>query len=190
MASVLSEFAAAMPDGIFFPLFFAEGSPFAEQLRGVKSLEGATLITDAALLLSEFLSTPQSQGIYFAGPEPVHGSNVNIATGKNADAILAEIESIYGGSHTSPFWAHAYDATTLLLSAINSVAVVDGGKLYIDRAALRKAVGATANFPGLIGELSCDEFGDCGTGRVNIYHHTDPSIIDPAQLPVVYRFSP
>ncbi len=190
MTAVLAEFAAATPDGIFFPLFLAEGSPFAEQVREVSGLKDVTLITDTALLLSEFLSTPQSEGIYFAGPEPVHGSNVNIATGKSVDEVLAAFAATYGGSPNAPYWAHAYDATTLLLSAINSVAVADGEKLYIDRAALRKALGATANFPGLIGELSCDDFGDCGTGDVNIYHHTDTSITDPAQLPVVYRFSP
>ncbi|MDE2998775.1 MAG: branched-chain amino acid ABC transporter substrate-binding protein [Gemmatimonadota bacterium] len=190
MTGVLSDFVAAEPDGIFFPLFIAEGSPFAEQVKNVDGLNEATLLTDAALLLSEFLGTPQSEGVYFAGPEPVHGENVNIATGKNGDAVLAEIQTIHGGTHTNPFWAHAYDATTLLLSAINAVAVADGGKLYIDRVALRAEVGATAGFPGLIGELTCDGFGDCGTGRVNIYHHTDTSIVDPAQLPVVYRFEP
>lgn len=190
MTGVLADFADAEPDGIFFPLFIAEGSPFAEQVRNVDGVKDATLLTDAALLLSEFLGTPQSEGIYFAGPEPVHGENVNIATGKNGDAVLAEIESIYGGTHTNPYWAHAYDATALLLSAINSAAVADGGTLYIDRVALRAEVGATAGFPGLIGELTCDGFGDCGTGRVNIYHHPDTSIVDPAQLPVVYRFEP
>ncbi|MCY3766723.1 MAG: hypothetical protein OXH06_14990 [Gemmatimonadetes bacterium] len=91
------------------------------------------------------------------------------------------LDAFYGGTHTNPFWAHSYDATALLLSAINSVAVADGGKLHIDRVALRAEVGATAGFPGLIGELTCDAFGDCGTGRVNIYHHTDTSIVDPAQ---------
>ncbi len=190
MTGVLADFADAGPDGIFFPLFIAEGSPFAEQVRNIDGLKDATLLTDAALLLSEFLGTPQSEGIYFAGPEPVHGENVNIATGKNSDAVLAEIESIYGGTHTNPYWAHAYDATALLLSAIKSVAVTDGGTLYIDRVALRAEVGATAGFPGLIGELTCDEFGDCGTGVVNIYHHTDKNIVDPAELPVVYRFEP
>ena len=190
MTDILSEFAAAEPDGIFFPLFIEEGSPFVEQLKRVDGLNEATLLTDAALLLSEFLGTPQSEGIYFAGPEPVHGENVNIATGKNGDAVLAEIQSNFGGTHPNPFWAHSYDATTLLLSAINSVAAADGGTLYIDRVALRAEVGATAGFPGLIGELTCDAFGDCGTGRVNIYHHTDTGIVDPAQLPVVYRFEP
>lgn len=190
MTSVLAEFSDAEPDGIFFPLFIAEGSHFAEQVRDVDGLKDATLLTDAALLLSEFLGTPQSEGVYFAGPEPVHAENVNIATGKSGSAVLAEIESFFPGIHTNPFWAHSYDATALLLSAINAVAVTDGGKLYIDRVALRAEIGATAGFPGLIGELTCDEFGDCGTGRVNIYHHTDTSVIDPAELPVVYRFGP
>ena len=190
MADILEEFAEAEPDGIFFPLFIAEGSPFAEQVREVDGLKDATLITDAALLLSEFLGTPQSEGIYFAGPEPVHSSNVNAATNKNADAVLDAIESTYGGTPTSPFWAHAYDATTVLLSAIQSVAVAEGGKLYIDRAALREGIGATSGFQGLIGVLSCDDFGDCGTGGVNIYHHTDPEITDPGQLSVVYQFAP
>lgn len=48
----------------------------------------------------------------------------------------------------------------------------------------------SAGFPGLIGELTCDAFGDCGTGRVNIYRHTDTGIVDPAQLTVVHRFEP
>ena len=190
MTDVLAEFAAAAPDGIFFPLFDAEGSPFAEQVRVFEGLEGAVLITDAALLLSEFLGTPQSEGIYFAGPEPVHGSSVNTATSKNADAILAEIEATSGGAHPSPFWAHAYDAATVLLAAIESVAVEEDGQLYVDRAELRKGIGATAGFQGLIGVLSCDDFGDCGTGRVNIYHHTDSSVTDPGELPVVYQFAP
>ena len=42
----------------------------------------------------------------------------------------------------------------------------DGDRLHIDRAALREQVGATA-MSGLVGTLSCDRFGDCGTGRMN-----------------------
>ncbi len=190
MRDVLAAFAAVDPDGIFFPLFESEGSQFAEQVREVNGLEGATLITDARLLVSGFLGTPQSEGIYFAGPEASHDVAANVATGKNADEILAAFESTYGEPPGSPYWAHGYDATSLLLSAINSVAVEEGGKLYVDRAALREELGATSGFQGIIGVLSCDDFGDCGTGRVNIYHHTDSAITDPAELPVAYPFSP
>ena len=89
----------------------------------------------------------------------------------------------------SAFAAQARDATTILLSAIEAVAVEDGDRLHIDRAALRKQVGATA-MSGLVGTLSCDRFGDCGTGRMNIYHHTDRSVTDVSKLPVVYVYSP
>ena len=190
MTSVLMEFAAATPDGIFFPLFNVEGIPFTEQVREHDSLKDATLITGAALLGSEFLSIPQSEGIYAAGPETDLGTNVNAVTGKSVDEVLAAYEAAYGGFPDTPYWAHGYDATTLLLNAIEIVAGEAGGKLYVDRAALRRQLHATSGFQGLIGTLNCDEFGDCGTGRINIYHHTDLNITDPAKLPVVYRFSP
>ena len=190
MTSVLMKFAESVPDGIFFPLFRAEGIPFAQQAREFSALEAAVLITGAALLESEFLATPQSEGIYFAGPETALGSNVNATTGKNVDEVLAAYTAAYGESPGTPYWAHAYDATTLLLNAIEIVAGEEDGKLYVDRAALREGLHATSGFQGLTGTLSCDEFGDCGTGRINIYHHTDTNITDPAQLPVVYRFSP
>ena len=189
MTDVLAEFAAAGPDAIFFPLFVTEGSAFAAQARAFDGLEGTTLISAAALLVSAFLETPQSEGIYFAGPESDFGSNVNERTGRSGQQVLAAFDARHGGFPGSPYWAHTYDATTILLSAIESVAVEDGDRLHIDRAALREQVGATA-MSGIVGSVSCDAFGDCGTGRMNIYHHTDTSVTDVAQLPVVYVYSP
>ena len=77
----------------------------------------------------------------------------------------------------------------MLLAAIGSVAVEVGDMLYIDRARLRRAVTAT-DIDGLVGPVSCDGYGDCGTGRMNIYHHTDTSVTDPSRLRVVYVYSP
>ena len=122
MRDVLKKYDAAKPDCIFFPIFKAEGIPFVEQTREFDSLADVTLITGAALLVSDFLGTTLSEGIYFAGPESDFGSNVNVATGKNADAVLSAFAASYGGGPLSPYWAHAYDATTLLLKAIESVA--------------------------------------------------------------------
>ena len=190
LADVAAEFAAAAPDGIFIPLFEAEGSALARQVRALDGLRDAVLIADAALLVPEFLATEQAEGIYFAGPDVAHGASANAATGKSADEILATFASMYGPSHPSPYWAHAYDATTLLLTAIESVAVEEGGKLHVDRAALREALATTVGFPGITGTLSCDAFGDCGSGHVNIYLHQDAAMTDPAQLPVAYRFRP
>ncbi len=189
MADVLAEFATAGPDAIFFPLFVTEGSAFAEQAQGFAGLEGTTLISAAALLVSQFLATPQSEGIYFAGPEADFRSNVNEVTGRSGEQVLAAFDARHGGFPLSPYWAHAYDATTILLSAIEAVAVEEGDMLLIDRTALRAQVHATA-MSGLVGTISCDRFGDCGTGRMNIYHHTDRNITDVARLPVVYVYTP
>ena len=189
MTSVLAEFAAAGPDGLFFPLFPREGSPLAAQARAFDGLEGVTLISGAALLVSEFLAEPQSEGIYFAGPASDFRGNVNAVTGKRAETVMAAFEAEYGQHPTTPYWALAYDATTFLLDAIGAVAVEEGGRLYIDRAALRARIRAVG-IEGLIGTISCDAFGDCGTGSQLIYHHTDSSVTDVERLPVVYRFTP
>ena len=189
MSSVLAELALGNPDGIFFPLFLVEGSALAEQARDFDGLDGVTLISGSALLVSEFLATPQSEGMYFAGPESDYGSNVNSVTRQSGAAILASYDDAFGGPPSAHYWAHAYDATTVLAAAIESAAVEEDGVLHIDRAALRAEIERT-EIQGLIGAISCDAFGDCGTGRVNIYHHTDSRITDIAKLPIVYRYAP
>ena len=85
---------------------------------------------------------------------------------------------------------YAYDATTMLLRAIEEVAIVDGESLYIDRSQLRKTLTGLRDFKGIIGMISCDEYGDCGTGRVQISHHRDSSMTDISALPIVYRTHP
>ena len=189
MSSVLAELAPTGPDGIFFPLFLVEGSALAAQARAFDGLEGITLISGSALLVSEFLGTQQSEGMYFAGPESDYGANVNSVTGQNGAAVLASYQAAYGGPPSAHYWAHAYDATTLLAAAIESAAVEEDGVLHVDRTALRRELERTT-VQGLIGNISCDDFGDCGTGRVNIYHHTDSGITDIARLPVLYEYVP
>ena len=61
----------------------AASSDFAALARACDGLEGTTLISAAALLVSAFLEMPQSEGIYFAGPESDFGSNVNERTGRS-----------------------------------------------------------------------------------------------------------
>ena len=190
MGPVLSQLAAQSPDGLFFPLFPAEGAHVIGQVAGVAGLEGATLIGGAALLEPDTLALPESEGMYLPGPEQDFGDQVNEATGKSGAQLIADYREMYGEEPSTAYLAHAYDATTILLRAIEEVAVVDGDTLVIDREELRQALTATAGFEGIIGTISCGEFGDCGTGRVNIYHHTDASVTVVSEVPVVYRFAP
>ena len=190
MIPVLTEIAAGSPDGLFFPLFPAEGTHVVRQIGGVAGLEAVALIGGAALLVSEFLAVPESAGIYLSGPDLRFDGNTNETTAKSSAALVADYQDRYGEPPSSSYLAHAYDATTLLLRAVETVAVADGETLSIDRAKLRVALTNTSSFQAIIGTISCDEFGDCGSGRIQITHHTDPRITVVAQLPVVYRFAP
>ena len=108
---------------------------------------------------------------------------MNQETGRSAADILTEFKETNNGEPpASQYWAHGYDATILLLSAIKQVAVSDGDTLHIDRAALRDALDGTEGFQGILGTLTCDDFGDCGTSRSVIRLHTDSSVTDSSLL--------
>ena len=190
MVPTLTGIAAGGPDGLFFPLFQEEGTYIVKQVGQIAGLEDVTLIGGAALLVSEFLAVPESEGVYLPGPYSDLGGNTNEATGKSGEALVADYRDRYGEAPASAYLPHAYDAATMLLRAIEEVAVEDGDTLYIDRAKLREALTGITGFRGIIGVISCDEFGDCGTGGVQIAHHTDSGVTDVADLPVVYRFAP
>ena len=190
MRGVLEQLAAGSPDGLFFPLFPPEGEHVIRQAADVAGLESSTLLGGAALLEPGTLALPGSEGMYFPGPEVDFDDRVNEATGKSGAELVAGYRERYGEEPSSAYLAHAYDATTMLLRAIEEVAVVDVDTLYVDRAELRRALTAVEGFQGIIGAISCDEYGDCGTGRVNIYHHPDTGVTVIAELPVVYSFAP
>ena len=205
MAGVLLGVAGAAPDSVFFPLFDDEAAHFIRQARESDGLEGVTYITADAALTSAFLAVPESEGVYFAAPPPHEESNFNAATGRTVDEALAAYAAAYPElAQGALFWMHAYDATTLLLAAIERAAVRDDGNFFtrflgidergtlrVNRSALRGAIRAVSeDFSGLTGTLACDEFGDCGSGVQAVYHHTDATVTDPGELPVVYRFEP
>ena len=186
MAAVLAQFDAADPEGVFVPLFPTEAMSLIKQTARSDGLRGVTVIGGGGAFVTELLALPESEGAYFMSPDLGDGTNVNQATGRSAADVLREFEATYGPP-SSRYWAHGYDAATLLLSAIKQVAVVDGDSLYIDRAALRDVLDDTADFQGIIGRITCDEFGDCGIGRSVVYLHQDSGVTDPSLLPIVYK---
>jgi len=132
----------------------------------------------------------ETEGMYFSGPNLDYGNNAS-AIGTTAADFLAAYDAEYGEAPSAPFWAHSYDATVMLLSAVDAVAVVDDhGTLWIDRQALRDELDATTGFGGIIGTLSCDDFGDCGAQRISIVLHEDSADIEAGKSNIVFEFSP
>ena len=190
MVPVLTEVAAGSPQALFFPIFQPAGDFLTEQAPRVPGLEDAVLLTDAALLNDGFMSLPQSAGVYFSGPDLRFGATMNQSTGKTPDALLAAYEETYGEPPSAPYWAHAYDATTLLLEAIIAASSVDDGTLVIDRAGVRQYLNAVSGYGGIIGTIGCDAFGDCGSQKTTVIHHLDPDDIDASRANIVFEFAP
>ncbi len=101
------------------------------------------------------LRTPN--GTYISGPD------LSQLAG-DADFYEGEFLTAYNeefGEPTSVFHAHSFDAVNMVLTAIEAVSIEDGDTLYIPRTALKDALFATTDFPGLTGTLTCNADGDC-----------------------------
>ena len=189
MVPILTEIAAGNPAALFFPIFQPAGDFVADQAPRVSGLEETTLLTDAALLIEGFMSLPQSEGIYISGPDTRFGNDANESTGKTAADVLQVYEDRYGGTPSGAYWAHAYDATTLLLEAIRAASEVVDGELVIDRTAVRDHLYAVDGYQGTIGMISCDPFGDCGVQKVTVIHHLDHTDIEASRNNIVFEFA-
>ena len=168
MVPVLTEIAAGSPGALFFPIFEPAGSFISDQAPGVSGLEETVLLAADGLLNTNYLSLPQTTGMYFSGPDQRFGENVNQSTGKSSVHFLDEYVMRYGEAPAVPYWAHGYDATTLLLDAIAAASWIDGGNLMIDRQGIRDHLNSVQGYQGLIGTINCDAFGDCGAARIAI----------------------
>ena len=189
MTAVLTEVAARGPEAVFFPIFMPEGGFIVQQVGGVSGLEGVKLVAADGLLTDNFMELPESEGVYMSGPDLRFGSNRNSITGKSSDDFLAAYQAAYGEAPSAAFWAHAYDAATMLLKAIDQVAVELDGTLFIDRQALRDELYGSS-FDGIIGSITCDEFGDCGAQLISVVHHNDSRDIEEGKSNVVFGYAP
>lgn len=155
---------AGPPEFIYYPVFTTLGANITKQAKEVDGLEGVVLAGADGIQSPDFLSAAgeAAEGMYVSGPDLGFANSLY-------DTMLANYQEKYGSEPLSVFHAHAYDATNMLLQAIESVAIEgDDGTLLIPRAALREALFATSGFEGITGTLTCDEFGDCADPRIAV----------------------
>jgi branched-chain amino acid transport system substrate-binding protein len=175
MSSVLTNVASTSPEIIYYPVFTAPFGFITAQSKQIPGLEDVELMAadgafSAAAIeaggenaLGAYLSSPDTR--QFPGGYP---------------AFLEKYVAEYGTNPEQIFHAHAYDATNMLFAAIEEVAEVGtDGTLTISLGALRDAIYATENFPGLTGSLTCGDFGDCGAPAIGVYEITQAIVDDP-----------
>ena len=187
MRPVLTSVVDAGAELVFLPLFQPEGDFIVLQAQEVAGFENIALLGADALLTATFIESvgAAGEGVYMVGPAS--------PTGPAYDRFVTNFEQKFGQlPGNSPYHAHAYDATSLLLDALEKVAVRDeDGTLHIGRQALRDALYATAEYQGLTGSLTCSQFGDCGAANFKVVRLDDPAAgFEGLVNNVVYTYTP
>ena len=164
MRPILTTIAADAPEFLYYPIFIAEGGFITVQAAEVAGLENTILAGADGMMSPDFIEAAgdAAENMYISGPNLAFGNPMY-------DHFLEVHTEKYGEDPLSAFHAHAYDGASMLLAAIEQVAVQDeDGTLHIGRQALRDALYGTADFAGITGTLNCNEYGDCADPEIAV----------------------
>ncbi len=168
MLPVLTAVINSEAELLFFPLFQPEGNNILLQARKLPAYEKMVFMSDGALIEETFLQDvgEAALGMYFVGPATPEGAEVE----KLAVAYEAKYKKPPGVS----YYLSGYDAADLLFGALEQVVEKEkDGSLHIGRKRLRDAMYAIQAFKGVTGNLSCDQFGDCGASAFDVLRMDD-----------------
>lgn len=180
--AVLTPLAAEPPAALFFAGYEQQAALLISQMKEVGLADTIFMSDDGTY----------TQGYIDAAGEAAEGSYasfVNTTDFADAEALEAfkaryEEEFDVAPDELGPFHAHAYDAASIIMNAIDEVAIVDAdGNLVIDREALILAIRNTTEYEGLTGTLTCNpESGECGAGVIGMNFVEDGEWV-PVEVP-------
>ncbi len=166
--SLITPIVAVNPDLIYFGGIYSQAGIFFKQARekGITAQFMGPDGMDSSELAS--LAGEAVQDMYYssvAGPANVYEGTAQ---------FIADYEARFGES-TQPFAAQAYDSMNICLEAIANAAEAAGGKPT--RAQVAEAVRATADFPGITGNVTFNGIGDKTTATYFVLQvgSTDPA---------------
>ncbi len=152
----LADIASKSPQALFYGGYVAEAVVIVNQMKQA-GLTGVTFFGDDGTFGQDFLDRTGANG------EGAYSTSLIPLDSPAKAKFDAAYQAAYGdpAGKLSPYSWTAYDAMAVLIKAVESVAVVSGGKLYVPRAALVAAVRGTKDYTGLSGKISCDATGEC-----------------------------
>lgn len=160
----LAAVAANQPEALYFGGYNAEASVLVNQMEQA-GLSGVVFFSGDGIYGKDFLSKVggNGEGVYAAtlvppGTDPILNFNEAYLEAYGTEAGVL-----------SPYTWNSYDAVSALISAIKSVAIVDGETMYIPRGALVKAVRTMKDFQGISGVITCREDGECNASGPVFY---------------------
>jgi branched-chain amino acid transport system substrate-binding protein len=170
---LLTTIAASNPEFVYLPLFIPLASLITNAAADIPGLEGVLLAGADGLQSPDWLdaTADTNEGFYASGPD------LSFSNTFYDDEFIPAYNEKYGDV-LSLFHAHSYDATMMILDAVEEVAqVADDGTLLIGRQDLRDALYATQGYEGVTGILNCDEFGDCAFPQIIVSQVTNQEFV-------------
>jgi len=156
----LADVASLGPDLLYYGGYDADAAVIVSQMAA------------AGLQNAKFFGCDGTFGVNYldlAGPasEGTYSTSVPIPPTAAFDKFKADYQADFGDEQgkLSPFSPHGYDATGIIITAIEKVSIKSGDSLIIPRQALADAVRATRAYPGLTGTLTNNGAGEMGAGQ-------------------------
>jgi branched-chain amino acid transport system substrate-binding protein len=180
----LRSLAEGNPDVLYFPIFVAACTLIIKQANEI--MPDAERVVSDGCSSSDTLKNAAADidGVYASGPDLA-----GIAEDPfYKDELLPAYKEQFGTAPTSVYHTHAFDATNIILDAIEAVAIQnDDGSLSIPRQALRDEVFATNGYDGVTGTFTCTPLGDCATDvTIAIYRAPGWPVEGGTDKPPVY----
>lgn len=162
VTNMLAEAASTAPELVYLALFEPEAALMINRLAENNRLN------QVIVLGGDSLQTPQFAGQIGARPDEIYVTGP-VLQGPAYNGFLAAWADRYE-TPPGPDAVYAYDATQLLLTAIEEVAIVEqNGALIIGRGALRDELAAINGHSGLTGLLACTSAGECAAPGYGVY---------------------
>ncbi len=161
--SIISNIKAAKPDVVYLAGFYAEATPFLQQLRAEADLKSVPFLAGDGVKNDELIKGAKdaAEGAYLALPG---------TTGAGfADYQKKYSDKFKGDANTATFGAESYDAATVIIKALDKVATDSGGKLTIDTRKLNDAIKATDLKGGASGDIKFQNNGNRAGGVTRFF---------------------
>jgi branched-chain amino acid transport system substrate-binding protein len=169
--AIISNIKAAKPDVVYLSGFYAEATPFLQQLRAEADLKTVPFISGDGVKNDDFISGAKAaaEGAYLALPG---------TQGSEYGTYKTKYKAKFNGdADAATFGAEAYDCATALIKAIEKAATDNGGKLTIDLKKVNEEV-KKSDFAGASGQVKFGSDGNRSGAVVKFFQVKDGKYVD------------
>jgi branched-chain amino acid transport system substrate-binding protein len=155
--SIIANIKAAKPDMVYMAGFYAEATPFLQQLRADSDLKTLPFMGGDGIKNDELITGAKDAA-----------ENAYLALPGTTGPKFADYKAKYPGADSATFGPESWDCATIIIEALKKVGKDNGGKLTVDLKALNDAIKNT-NLDGASGTIKFGNNGDRAGATVRFF---------------------